>query len=337
VNSPRNPRSIITPESFTVAPQLLGLPLARPVRRATAFLLDLLPLGILANVGLGTFLAFLAAFLAWRALAFISRDRPAKWKTFVRAATSAIALIAVLRVADSFDGDNEDRSTREGLTPDSIAALVLNAQQTALGRVGVPLETRDSVSASAADSAIVHYAAALQRADSQAMDSLRPFAAHAVAGERLRQLEQGSRALAEEMAETEQEKDELQEQLRQRQGRLTAWISAAAENLGIGFGWGALYFTTFLAMGKGQTPGKRLMGIRVIRLDAKPVTWLMAFERFGGYFASASTGLLGFLQIFWDRNRQALHDKVAETVVIRVLPGSSIPNLSSTPAPHAHR
>jgi hypothetical protein len=254
----------------------------------------------------------------------------------VRAATSVVALITALRIAGSFDGDDEDRSSAAS-TPDSIAAIILNAQKQALGQTGIPMVAEDSVPASAADSAILHYAAALQRADSLAMDSLRPIAAHAVAGERIRQLEQGSRALAEQIAESEQQKDELQEQLRQRQGRLTAWISAAAENLGIGFGWGALYFTTFLAIGKGQTPAKRLMGIRVIRLDAKPVTWLMAFERFGGYFASASTGLLGFLQIFWDRNRQALHDKVAETVVIRVLPASSIPTASITPAPHALR
>jgi len=59
------------------------------------------------------------------------------------------------------------------------------------------------------------------------------------------------------------------------------------------------------------------MGIRVIRLDARPVGWWLAFERFGSYFASFSTGLLGFAQIFWDRNRQALHDKAVETVVIR--------------------
>jgi uncharacterized RDD family membrane protein YckC len=30
-----------------------------------------------------------------------------------------------------------------------------------------------------------------------------------------------------------------------------------------------------------------------------------------------ATGTLGFLQIYWDANRQAIHDKVAGTVVIR--------------------
>jgi len=48
-------------------------------------------------------------------------------------------------------------------------------------------------------------------------------------------------------------------------------LAGLADDLGIGFGWGALYFTTFLVLGRGQTPGKRLLGIRVIRLDGKPV------------------------------------------------------------------
>lgn len=45
--------------------------------------------------------------------------------------------------------------------------------------------------------------------------------------------------------------------------------------------------------------------------------WWDAFGRFGGYAAGLATGLLGFLQVFWDPNRQALHDRVAGTVVIR--------------------
>ena len=39
-------------------------------------------------------------------------------------------------------------------------------------------------------------------------------------------------------------------------------------------------------------------------------------ERFAGYTAGLATGLLGFLQILWDANRQAVHDKIAGTVVL---------------------
>ncbi len=105
------------------------------------------------------------------------------------------------------------------------------------------------------------------------------------------------------------------EEARENRG-LRSYIGAFFDDLGLGFGWAAVYFTAFLAMMRGQTPGKRVMGIRVIRLDGKPLGWWISFERFGGYAASFSVGLLGFLQILWDRNRQGLHDKACETVVV---------------------
>ena len=65
-----------------------------------------------------------------------------------------------------------------------------------------------------------------------------------------------------------------------------------------------------------ETPGKRALRIRVVRLDGNPVSWWHAFERAGGYAAGLATGTLGFAQIYWDPNRQGIHDKVAGTVVI---------------------
>ena len=72
-----------------------------------------------------------------------------------------------------------------------------------------------------------------------------------------------------------------------------------------------------LPLWNGRTVGKRAFGIQVLRLDGKPITWWIAFERFGGYAAGLATGLLGFAQIYWDPNRQAIHDKIVGTVVIR--------------------
>ena len=53
----------------------------------------------------------------------------------------------------------------------------------------------------------------------------------------------------------------------------------------------------------------------MLRLDGGPITWWVAFERAGGYAAGLATGLLGFLQIYWDANRQAIHDRIVGTVV----------------------
>ena len=86
----------------------------------------------------------------------------------------------------------------------------------------------------------------------------------------------------------------------------------------LAFGWGTIYLTLFLTVLNGQTPGKKAMGIRVVQIDNRPLSWWASFERVGGYAAGLATGLLGFAQIFWDANRQAIHDKVSETVVIKV-------------------
>ncbi len=94
-------------------------------------------------------------------------------------------------------------------------------------------------------------------------------------------------------------------------------IVGALDELGLGLGWSGLYFTFFLGFWRGRTPGKRLLRIRVVRLDGRPLGYWVSFERFGGYAASLFTGLEGFARILWDRNRQALEDKLAETVVIR--------------------
>lgn len=94
-------------------------------------------------------------------------------------------------------------------------------------------------------------------------------------------------------------------------------IRGFLDELGFGFGWATLYMTVVLTWLKGQTVGKRLLGIRVLRLDGEPITWWTAFERAGGYAAGFATGLLGFAQVYWDANRQAIHDRIVGTVVVR--------------------
>ncbi|GIU26280.1 RDD family protein [Shewanella sp. MBTL60-007] len=97
-----------------------------------------------------------------------------------------------------------------------------------------------------------------------------------------------------------------------------AWINGLLNDLGLGFGWAAFYFTVFTAWFDGQTLGKKLFGIRVIQLDGTKISLWDAFGRYGGYAAGFTTGLLGFFQIYWDANRQAIQDKISATVVIDV-------------------
>jgi uncharacterized RDD family membrane protein YckC len=66
----------------------------------------------------------------------------------------------------------------------------------------------------------------------------------------------------------------------------------------------------------GQTPGKAVMGVRVVRLDGRPMTLWTGIVRLVGYAMSLMSIGLGFLLALTDNRRQALHDKIARTCVI---------------------
>ena len=67
----QDPRRTITPDAFSVAPGLLGIPLANPWRRIAAILIDLVLIGLLANVRAVFFALAAGAFFFW--LAFRGR------------------------------------------------------------------------------------------------------------------------------------------------------------------------------------------------------------------------------------------------------------------------
>jgi uncharacterized RDD family membrane protein YckC len=78
----------------------------------------------------------------------------------------------------------------------------------------------------------------------------------------------------------------------------------------------SMYFVGFTAT-CGQTPGKRIMGLRVVNEDGTPVDWNTAANRFFiGYSISILPLGLGFYWALVDKNNQAWHDKIAGTLVI---------------------
>jgi uncharacterized RDD family membrane protein YckC len=66
----------------------------------------------------------------------------------------------------------------------------------------------------------------------------------------------------------------------------------------------------------GFTPGKGLLGLRIVRTDGQRVKLGAAVLRFIGYWLSALVLFLGFIWIIVDRRRQGWHDKLGRTVVI---------------------
>ena len=65
----------------------------------------------------------------------------------------------------------------------------------------------------------------------------------------------------------------------------------------------------------GQTPGKRVLGLRVVRTDGTRLRFGNALRREIGYLVSYIL-YLGFLWILFDNRRQGWHDKIGGTIVV---------------------
>ncbi len=84
-----------------------------------------------------------------------------------------------------------------------------------------------------------------------------------------------------------------------------------------------IFFGLALYWGRGRTPGKRLMKIRVVSLRHHHLSLWHCIERALGYGASALELGFGFFQYFIHPNRQTVHDRIAETIVVVDRPGDS--------------
>lgn len=80
--------------------------------------------------------------------------------------------------------------------------------------------------------------------------------------------------------------------------------------------WTFGYFIFFWST-RGQTPGKMIMGIKIVSTDGGPVTVGKAILRLIGYAVSGIVIYLGFLWVIWDKDKQGWHDKIARTYVVK--------------------
>jgi uncharacterized RDD family membrane protein YckC len=69
---------------------------------------------------------------------------------------------------------------------------------------------------------------------------------------------------------------------------------------------------------RGSTIGGRVFDLQVVRLDGREFDWETSIVRALGCFLSLAVAGLGFIWIAFDEKRQAWHDKIAGTVVVRV-------------------
>ncbi|HEY7075218.1 MAG TPA: RDD family protein [Solirubrobacteraceae bacterium] len=80
--------------------------------------------------------------------------------------------------------------------------------------------------------------------------------------------------------------------------------------------WAIAYFVTFWST-NGQTPGSRLMRIRVVDARGAPhVGFRRALVRLVGLVLATIPLCAGFLIMLWDGRRRCLQDRMARTVVV---------------------
>ena len=98
-------------------------------------------------------------------------------------------------------------------------------------------------------------------------------------------------------------------------GAIFVPLGALAFVAGIAFLF--VYFPYFWVR-SGQTPGMRLMQIKVVRdSDGGPIGWGSAFLRLIGFWISAIVFYIGYIWIFIDKRKRGWFDLLAGTVVIK--------------------
>jgi uncharacterized RDD family membrane protein YckC len=75
---------------------------------------------------------------------------------------------------------------------------------------------------------------------------------------------------------------------------------------------------------RGTTIGGIVFDLRVVRLDGREIGWETAIVRALACFLSLAVAGLGFFWIAFDDHKQAWHDKIAGTVVVRVAKGTPL-------------
>lgn len=305
----KDTQSKVTPYAFSVAPQVLDMPLAKPWRRCTAILLDLMFIG-LASESISDEVGILMLLIMWLARRYMNNTQ------FKRIAAIAIMVIFIGNIGYAWLIDDDASHPTKASTHNTLEA----AQALQLLPEMIAVEQCAAIDDSqCTDEAVRALNTAAEQAD------IAPDIVTEIIGGAANEphsttpiIEANVTLDSDPHASTD-----TSDINHNADGKPNVhstplhWLKGALTDLGLRFSWAALYFTFFCAWFNGKTPGKALLGIRVIHLDGKPMTIWSAFGRYGGYGAGIATGLLGFVQIYWDPNRQAIQDKISATAVIR--------------------
>ena len=94
------------------------------------------------------------------------------------------------------------------------------------------------------------------------------------------------------------------------------------------FAFGLLYWPVMHASERQATYGKALLGLQVGDADGERISFLRALGRELAKIVSALPLMIGFLFAAFTERKQALHDYIAATTVVRVEPGHVVAGLA---------
>ncbi|GMV94788.1 MAG: hypothetical protein AMXMBFR82_45660 [Candidatus Hydrogenedentota bacterium] len=77
-------------------------------------------------------------------------------------------------------------------------------------------------------------------------------------------------------------------------------------------------YETYFIGKMGQTPGKMVCGIKVVRSDGDSLTYLRAFGRHWAKYLSYLICYIGVIIVAFDDEKRGLHDHICDTRVIRI-------------------
>lgn len=329
-------REIVTPYAFGVADSLLGKRLASPTRRGFAQLIDATLVVLLSSAN-ALFLAFFVALTFFKAGKKAQRQHKRRVSKLLRIGGAFLlffitySVVQLYHSPDSIDVDeyaqssivspvlgvvekfawkacDGDVSCRQDVAKEfgDATAETDTPRQEVLDSLNSALEGRDMSDEEKADY-VQRFMAAFDERRERNKTAALP-ATEAVADQ---PIAKQPKIITFSASDKIEEQDQAPPQY-----SVVNWVKGVIADLGLGFGWAALYYSAFTAWWQGHTPGKRLLRIRVLKLDGSSLTLWESFGRYGGYGAGVATGLLGFLQVYWDPNRQAIQDKISETLVI---------------------
>jgi len=78
-----------------------------------------------------------------------------------------------------------------------------------------------------------------------------------------------------------------------------------------------LYWAGLESSGQQATLGKMALGLKVTDLQGEPISFARATGRYFGKFLSALIFCIGFMMAGWTARKQALHDIMAGTLVVK--------------------